>query len=131
MKTCALMLAVAFLLAGCGRHTLGPKALAQEATSLQAVAAESGDLASMSAGGRSTKVFTREHAADLRKAAQASLTALGLTTTSRARALTRLAAALAADLRRLSSSGSDRALQQRLAVRFNRDAAAAQRLAQP
>jgi len=63
--------------AGCGgKGTLGPKALQQEATGLQALAAEGGILAGDAARGRSTSVFVRVHAQYLTKAAHSSATTL-------------------------------------------------------
>jgi hypothetical protein len=67
-----LMLGVvlALLVTGCGGDgKLGAKALSQEAASLQSVAAEGALLAEDVISGRTTRIYTREHSADLHKAA--------------------------------------------------------------
>jgi ABC-type multidrug transport system fused ATPase/permease subunit len=130
----AALLTSALLLAatagGCGgTGTLGPKALQQEATGLQSLAAEGGILAGDAARGRSTSVFVRVHAQYLTTAAQSSastLTAGGPAATS----LATLAKHVAHDLDRLSRSGSDRAQQRRLAAALTRAASRAAKLGQ-
>ena len=100
------MLAVA----GCGSGgKLTPKELHQEAATVQSLAAEGGILAESAARGRSTKIFTREQAAFLHKAAAASATKLAQAPNGGTLAL--LAAAVRDNLDRLSRSGSDAALQ--------------------
>src|SRR5438132_13062812 len=90
--------AAALLLAGCGgQSSLDRKALSQEATTLQALAAEGGLLAGNSARGRSTAVFTRVHAGYLHAAAQSSVSALAAGRTAAARRLASLAGRLIAD----------------------------------
>jgi hypothetical protein len=124
-----VVLASALLLvAGCGgKGTLGPKALQQEATGLQALAAEGGILAGDAARGRSTAVFLRVHAQYLTKAAQSSATTLA-GGGPRAATLAVLAKNVAHDLDRLSRSGSDRTQQRRLASDLERAATRAARL---
>lgn len=125
----AVVLASALLLvAGCGgKSTLGPKALQQEATGLQSLAAEGGILAGDAAHGRSTSVFLRVHAQYLTKAAQASASTLAAGGPA-ATSLANLATNVARDLEGLSHSGSDRAQQRRLAAALARDAARAGKL---
>ena len=106
---------------------LGPKALQQEATGLQALAAEGGILAGDAARGRSTSVFVRVHAQYLTKAARSSAATLaggGPAATT----LAALANAVAHDLDRLSHSGSDRAQQHRVASALEREATRAEQL---
>jgi hypothetical protein len=125
----AVVLASALLLvAGCGgKSTLGPKALQQEATGLQSLAAEGGILAGDAARGRSTSVFLRVHAQYLTKAAKSSASTLAAGGPA-ATSLADLAKNVAHDLEGLSHSGSDRAQQRRLAAALVRDAARAGKL---
>jgi hypothetical protein len=110
----AVPLAALLLLAACGgQGTLGKKALSQEATGIQSLAAEGGLLAGDAARGRSTSIFTRVHARFLRDAARSSAGTLERGRTSKARRLAQLADRVGNDLERLSRSGSDRD-QQRL-----------------
>src|SRR3989442_6055682 len=99
-------LAAALLLAGCG----GQSALQREAKNLQSLAAEGSLLAGDAARGRSTAVFTREHAGFLHAAAAATAKTLA----RGSRPLARLAARVTDDLARLARSGSDGAEQKRL-----------------
>jgi hypothetical protein len=55
--------------AGCGGGGVGAKALSEQAMSLRSEAAEGALLAQDVSSGRTTRVYTREHAADLYKAA--------------------------------------------------------------
>jgi hypothetical protein len=122
----AAMSAAALLLAGCGsQSTLDRKALAQEAKTLQALAAEGGVLAGDSARGDSTSIFTRVHAGSLRSAAESSASTLARGRTPAARRLAGLAGRITRDLERLSGSGSERDLQRRLAHALNAAADAA------
>ena len=117
------------LLAGCGgQGALGKKALQQEATGLQSLAAEGDILASDAARGRSTPVFIRVHAGELAKAARASAVLLAKGRTRDARALGALAAAVGGRLDQLSHSGSNRAELRRLAAQLQRAAAEASKL---
>jgi hypothetical protein len=121
---------VLLLAAGCGgKGTLGPKALQQEATGLQSLAAEGGILAGDAARGRSTSTFLRVHAQELTKAALSSTTTL-VSGGPAARPLAGLASTVARDLDRLSRSGSDRAQQRSLASALARAAKRAAKLGQ-
>jgi hypothetical protein len=116
--------------AGCGgKGTLGPKALQQQATGLQALAAEGGILAGDAARGRSTSVFLRVHAQALTKAAQSSASTLAAGG-PQATDLAALAKNVVLDLDRLSHSGSDRTQQRRLASGLTRAAIRAAKLGQ-
>jgi hypothetical protein len=121
---------VLLLAAGCGgKGSLGPKALQQEATGLQSLAAEGGILAGDAAGGRSTSAFLRVHAQYLAKAAQSSATTLAGGGPA-AETLAGLAKTVARDLDRLSHSGSDRTEQRGLASALARAATRAAKLGQ-
>ncbi len=114
--------------AGCGgKGTLGPKALQQEATGLQSLAAEGGILAGDAARGRSNSVFVRVHAHYLTKAARTSASVLAAGGPE-ARPLAAVAKDVAHELDLLSHSGSDRAQQRRLAASLTRDATRAEKL---
>jgi Ser/Thr protein kinase RdoA (MazF antagonist) len=118
------------LLAGCGgQGAPSAKALQQEATTLQSLAAEGGILASDASRGRSTSTFVRIHGTELTKAAQASATVLARGRSARARALATLATRVGDALGRLSHSGSDRAQQRRLAAQLTLSATRTGRLA--
>ena len=107
--------------AGCGgKGALGQKALQQEATGLQSLAAEGGILAGDAARGRSTSVFLRVHTQYLTKAAQSSATTLAAGGPAAAPWPRR--EGVAHELDRLSHSGSDRAEQRRLAADLTRAA---------
>ena len=61
---------LALLCSGCGSGgKLGAKALSQQSKSLQSLAAEGALLAQDAVSGKSTRIYTREHSADLYKAA--------------------------------------------------------------
>jgi hypothetical protein len=114
--------------AGCGgKGALGPKALQQEATGLQSLAAEGGILAGDAARGRSTSVFLRVHTQYLTKAAHSSATTLTAGGPA-AQPLAAVATDVAHDLDLLAHSASDRAQQRRLAASLARDAARAGKL---
>lgn len=111
------------LLAACGgQGAPSTKALQQEASTLQSLAAEGGILASDAARGRSTSTFVRLHGSELTKAAQASAAVLARGRTPDAAALAMLATRVGDALDRLSHSGSDRAEQGRLAAQLTRSA---------
>jgi hypothetical protein len=119
---------VLLLAAGCGgKGTLGPKALQQEATGLQALAAEGGILAGDAARGRSMSAFMRVHAQYLTKAAKSSATTLAAGGPA-AKPLAGLAKTVSVDLGLLSRSGSDRVQQRRLASALTRAATRAAKL---
>ncbi len=70
MKWVLLLGVLALLGAGCGGGgKLGAKTLSQQARSLQSDAAEGALLAEDIFSGRTTRVYTRQHSADLHKAA--------------------------------------------------------------
>jgi hypothetical protein len=106
---------VILLGAGCGGGgKVGAKALAQEATSLQSLAAEGALLAQDVTAGRTTRIYTREHSADLHKAAaqvESSLKkakpAPGLE--GQARALAGLATRVSRELELLGHASKDEA----------------------
>jgi hypothetical protein len=117
------------LLAACGSGgALDAKALKQEATTVQSLAAEGAMLASDAAHGKSTKVFTREHAGFLVTGATSSATTLRQS--GNAEPLATLAAHVRDDLGRLAHSGGDTASQRRLALTLARAARAAAKLGQ-
>ena len=124
----AALAAAALLLAGCGGGTLGPKALKQEAATVQSLAAEGSFLAADAARGRSTTVFTHEHAHFLQRAASSSFRTLQAS--GNAGALTTLAALVRGELDTLAHSGSDAATQRRLSTDLRRAARLAATLGQ-
>jgi hypothetical protein len=113
---------LALLGAGCGGGgKLGAKALSQQARSLQSDAAEGALLAEDVISGRTTRIYTREHSADLHKAAsqvEASLrtakTAPGLE--GKLRRLEIIATRVSTELERLgqASKGEAHALRREL-----------------
>ena len=104
---------VALFGAGCGgTGQLGVTALSQESKSLQSLAAEGALLAQDAASGKTTHIYTREHAADLRKAASQVQTSLRVAKTEpplgpKLRRLAALAARVSADLNRLGSASKE------------------------
>jgi hypothetical protein len=108
-----LVVLVALFSAGCGGGgKLGVKALSQEAKSLQSLAAEGGLLAEDVVSGKTTGVYTREHSADLHKAASEAAASLKAAKTEPAlepklRRLAVLAAQVRADLKRLRNASRD------------------------
>jgi hypothetical protein len=122
---------VLLLAAGCGgKGTLSPKAVRQEATGLQSLAAEGNVLAGDAARGRTTSSFLRVHAESLAKAAHASVTTLAAGGPPPTRTLHALGTRVASSLDRLSRSGSDRAQLQQLADALSRAAVRAEKLGQ-
>ena len=110
--------ALLFLVVGCGGGKLGAKTLSQQAKSLQSAAAEGALLAEDAFEGRTTGIFTREHAADLRQAARQVASSLKSARTAPAleptrRELARLAGRVTADLERLphASHGGQRSIE--------------------
>jgi hypothetical protein len=87
-------------------------------------------LAADASRGRSTRTFVRIHAAELTKAARTSEALLAKGRTPDAHSLAALARRTAADLDRLSQSGSDRATQRRLAADLDRAAKNAEQIGQ-
>ncbi len=114
-RTLLLGVLLALVGAGCGGSgKLGAKALAQQSKSLQSEAAEGALLAQDAVSGKTTRVYTREHSADLYKAAagaeaslQAAKTTLALE--PKLRRLAVLAAQVRADLKRLGNASKDEA----------------------
>jgi hypothetical protein len=91
-RTILLALSLAILAGGCGSG-----GVSQHVKALQSLASEGALLAQDAAAGKTTAVYTREHASDLRKAAAAELTGLEA-------AQSRIAARVVADLGRISSA---------------------------
>jgi hypothetical protein len=119
--------ALAVVVAACGGGgRLSHKALQQEAKTVQSLAAEGGILAESAARGHTTKIFVREQAGFLHKAAASS--ASKLARAGNGGALTPLAARVGNALDRLSRSGADSAEQRRLGADPTRAAHAAARL---
>lgn len=116
-----LGLILAVLGAGCGGGKLGAKALSQQSKSLQSLAGEGALLAQDAVSGKTTRVYTREHSADLYKAAFQAEASLKTAKTGPAlqrklRRLAALAARVSAALHRLggASKGEQRALARQL-----------------
>ena len=91
---------------------MGSASLLQQAKSLQSHAAEGALLAEDAAAGRTTSVYTREHAADLAKAASGEAASLEKAKTDPAlepklRRLRTLAARVASELGRLGDASRD------------------------
>jgi hypothetical protein len=111
----ALLLGVmlALLGAGCGGGgKLGAKALSQESASLRSLAAEGALLAEDAVSGKTTGIYTREHSADLNKAASEAEASLKAAKTEPAlepklRRLAVLAAQVRADLERLGNASKE------------------------
>lgn len=106
---------LALLGAGCGGSgNLGAKALSQQSKSLQSEAAEGALLAQDAVSGKTTRVYTREHSADLYKAASQAEALLKAAKTEPAleptlRQLAVLAAQVRADLERLGNASKEEA----------------------
>jgi hypothetical protein len=119
---------LALLGAGCGGGgKLGAKALSQQAMSLQSDAAEGALLAQHVFSGKTTRIYAREHSAELSKAAseiEASLktakTAPGLE--GKLGRLVAVATRVSTDLKRLGNASKDEAF----ALRRELEAAAAE-----
>jgi hypothetical protein len=113
VATLVLGAILALLGAGCGGGgKLGAKALSQEATALQSLAAEGALLAEDAVAGKSTSIYVREHSADLSGAASKVETSLKSAKTEpalepRLRRLAALAARVRADLERLGSASKE------------------------
>jgi hypothetical protein len=113
---------LAVLGAGCGAGaTLGAKGLSEQAMSLQSAAAEGALLAHDVASGRTTRIYAREHSADLSEAASKVETSLKNAKTDpglegKLRRLVALAARARGGLERLGSASEDdaRTLERRL-----------------
>ena len=122
MKWVLLLGVVLLLAAGCGGGgKLGAKALSQQARSLQSHAAEGALLAGDVFSGRTTRIYTREHSADLHKAASQIETSLKTARTApelegKLRRLEAIAARVSTELERLghASKGEAHALGREL-----------------
>jgi len=119
---------LALLGAGCGGGgKLGAKALSQQARSLQSDAAEGALLAEDVISGRTTRIYTREHSADLHKAASQVEASLRTAKTAPALEgklgrLAAIATRVSTELKRLGHASKDEAL----ALRRELEAAAAE-----
>jgi hypothetical protein len=116
-----LGVAVAVLGAGCGGGGLGAKGLSQQAASLQSAAAEGALLADDVSSGRTTRIYARQHSADLSEAAskvEASLNDAkpGPGLEGELRRLTGLATRVRGELERLRTASEEdaRTLERRL-----------------
>jgi hypothetical protein len=113
----ALLLGVvlALLGAGCGGGgKLGAKALSQQSKSLQSAAAEGALLAEDTVSGKTTRIYTREHASDLYRAASRTEADLNAAKTEQTLepelgGLAELAGRVSADLKRLGGASKDEA----------------------
>ncbi len=107
-----LVVVVAVFGAGCGGGKLGAKALQQESASLRSLAAEGALLAEDAASGKTTAIYTREHAADLVQAASQAEASLKTAKTApllerKLRRLVVIAAQVRGDLERLGGASRD------------------------
>jgi hypothetical protein len=113
---------LALLGAGCGGGgKLGAKALSQQARSLQSDAAEGALLAEDVVSGKTTRVYTRQHSADLHKAASQVEASLKTARTTpglegKLRRLEAIATRVSTELERLghASKGEAHALRREL-----------------
>ncbi len=117
-----LALVLALLAAGCGSETrLDADALARQARTLRSIAAEGAMLAADAAGGKSTRIYTREHASSLhgraaKVEARLSGAQAGTALEGRLRRLSALAVEVSGSLGRLGSASgpAQRGLGRRL-----------------
>jgi hypothetical protein len=127
----ACLVAVLFATGCGGGGSLGAQSLAKQSDAIVSLAAEGALLAHDGADGRTTAIFTREHAADLSKAAATTASSLGKATTKaslepRLRELRRLAAQVRVQLRRLDGASADD--ERAIAHGLERAAAAAKKI---
>lgn len=111
------------LATGCGGGQLDAGGLSQDARSLQSAAAEGALLARDAGSGRTTRIYSGEHSADLRDAASRTAAALAAARTTASlepmrRRLAVLARRVTSDLNRISAASEpeERALARRLEV---------------
>ena len=110
---------MALLASGCGGGgTLSAKALTQQSTSLESLAAEGALLARHAGGGKTTRIFTRVHSEYLYEAASQAASSLRTAKTEPAlepklRRVASLAGKISADLKRVGHAS--KAEQPRLA----------------
>ena len=127
-RALAAVVGIGLLAAGCGSGgTLSEKALTQESSTVQSLAAEGALLARDSAAGKTTHIFTRVHSEYLQKAAAKSAKTLQSATTTPAlrpklRRTARAATRVSSELEQLGHASS--AEQQRLARQLERNAKA-------
>jgi hypothetical protein len=127
-RALAAVVGIGLLAAGCGSGgTLSAKALSQESSTLQSLAAEGALLARNSAAGRTTSVYTRVHSEYLQKAASQSAKSLQSAKTTPAlrtklRRTARVATRVSSELEQLGHASSTE--QQRLARELERNAKA-------
>jgi hypothetical protein len=126
----AVVAALALLASGCGGGgKLSAKALTQQSTTLQSLAAEGALLAGDAVDGKTTRIYTRVHSEYLAAAASQAAKSLQTAETSPAlepklRKVASVAGEVSADLKRLGAASKDE--QRRLARRL---AASAKELA--
>jgi outer membrane murein-binding lipoprotein Lpp len=127
-RALAAVVGIGLLVAGCGSGgTLSAKALSQESSTVQSLAAEGALLARNSAAGRTTHVFTRVHSEYLHKAASQSAKSLQSAKTTpvlqpKLERTARVATRVTSELEQLGHASS--AEQQRLARELERNAKA-------
>jgi hypothetical protein len=109
----AACLVAVLVASGCGGGgPLGAQSLSKQSDAIVSLAAEGALLAHDGADGRSTAIFTREHASDLSKAAATTASSLQKATAKpslepRLRELRRLAGQVRVQLRRLDGASQD------------------------
>jgi outer membrane murein-binding lipoprotein Lpp len=127
-RALAAVVGIGLLAAGCGSGgTLSAKALSQESSTVQSLAAEGALLARDSAAGRTTDVFTRVHSEYLHKAASKSAQSLQSAKTTPAlqpklERTARVATRVSSELEQLGHASSTE--QQRIARELERNAKA-------
>jgi outer membrane murein-binding lipoprotein Lpp len=127
-RALAAVVGIGLLVAGCGSGgTLSAKALSQESSTVQSLAAEGALLARNSAAGRTTHVFTRVHSEYLHKAASQSAKSLQSATTTPAlrpklERTARVATRVTSELEQLGHASKGE--QRRLARELERNAKA-------
>jgi outer membrane murein-binding lipoprotein Lpp len=127
-RALAAVVGIGLLAAGCGSGgTLSAKALSQESSTVQSLAAEGALLARDSAAGRTTHVFTRVHSEYLHKAASKSAQSLQSAKTTpplqpKLERTARVATRVSSELEQLGHASS--AEQQRIARELERNAKA-------
>jgi len=127
-RALAAVVGIGLLVAGCGSGgTLSAKALSQESSTVQSLAAEGALLARNSAAGRTTHVFTRVHSEYLHKAASQSAKSLQSATTTAAlrpklERTARVATRVTSELEQLGHASKGE--QRRLARELERNAKA-------
>jgi hypothetical protein len=103
-------LSVALFVAGCGGGgVLGPRSLAKQSDAVESLAAEGALLAQDGVDGKTTAIFTREHASFLVKAASATVSSLKKAKTRpvlqpKLRKLRRLSAEVRGQLKRIDGA---------------------------